>query len=288
MAFEPDGIMISIERIFPLKQIKPSVKKSRKYQRIVTSIREVGLVEPLVVHPHNRDNEKYLLLDGHLRLEALMDLGHKEVLCLISTDDEAFTYNHKVSYLSTIQEHFMVLRAIENGVSEERIAQTLNVDVRKIREKRSLLDGICSEAVELLKDKKITPGGLRMLRKVKPMRQIELAELMIATNNYTVPYVRALLAATPQDQLNEQEKQKKVQGLSHEEMARMEKEMESLEREFRIVEESYGPNVLNLVVARRYLTRLIDNAGVIRYLSQNYPEMLMEFEKIVEAMSLES
>jgi len=288
MAFEPDGIMISIERILPLKQIKPSVKKLKKYQRIVTSVREVGIVEPLVVHPHNREDEKYLLLDGHLRLEALRDLGHKEVLCLISTDDEAFTYNHKVSYLSTIQEHFMVLRAIENGVSEERIAQTLNVDVHKIREKRGLLDGICSEAVELLKDKKITPGGLRVLKKVKPMRQIELAELMIATNNYTVPYAKALLAATPQDQLNEQEKRKKVQGLSQEEMARMEKEMEGLEREFKIVEESYGPNVLNLVVARRYLTKLIDNAGVVRYLSQNHPEMLMEFQKIVEAMSLES
>ena len=70
---------------------------------------------------------------------------------------------------------------------------------------------------------------------------------MLATNNYTVPYVKALLAATPQDQLNEHEKRKKVQGLSQEEMARMEKEMEGLEREFKIVEESYGPNVLRVI-----------------------------------------
>jgi hypothetical protein len=182
----------------------------------------------------------------------------------------------------------MILRAIESGVSEERIAQTLNVDVPMIREKRDLLKGICSEAVELLKDRRIPPNALRILRKVKPIRQIELAELMIATNNYTVPYVKALLAATPQDQLNEHEKRKKVQGLSQEEMARMEREMEGFEREFKVIEESYGPNVLNLVVARRYLTKLLDNASVVRYLSNNYSEMLMEFQKIVEAMSLES
>jgi ParB-like chromosome segregation protein Spo0J len=32
---------------------------------------------------------KYLLLDGHLRIEALKDMGKTDVVCLISTDDEA-------------------------------------------------------------------------------------------------------------------------------------------------------------------------------------------------------
>lgn len=36
-------------------------------------------------------------------------------MCLISDDDEAFTYNHKVNQLSAIQEHFMILRAINAG-----------------------------------------------------------------------------------------------------------------------------------------------------------------------------
>jgi hypothetical protein len=41
-----------------------------------------------------------------------------------------------------IQEHFMILRALEQGVSEERLARALRVDVVSIRKKRHLLLGI--------------------------------------------------------------------------------------------------------------------------------------------------
>ena len=288
MAFEHETLMISIDDILPLKQILPSVKKQKKYRQIVTSTKEVGIVEPLVVYPQNGKEGGYLLLDGHLRLDVLKDLGQKEVLCLISKDDERFSYGVHVNYLSTIQEHFMLLRAIKNGLPEERIATTINVDTAKIRQKQNLLDGICTEAVDLLKDKNITANAIRVFRKVKPIRQIELAELMIAANNYTVPYSKALLAATPKKQLNENEKEKKVAGLSQEEIVRMEKEMESLEREFKVIEESYGPDILNLVVARRYLSNLLDNGHIARFLLRNYPEMLTEIQKIVEAVSLEN
>jgi hypothetical protein len=182
----------------------------------------------------------------------------------------------------------MILRAIKNGVSEIKIAKTLNVDVARIREKRNLLDGICQEAIEFLKEKKISPNALKILKKVQPMRQIELAELMVAANNYTVPYAKALLAATPNDQLLEKDKKKKVEGLSQEEILRMEKEMDGLEKEFKVIEDSYGPNVLNLVVARRYIANLLDNTRVVRYVSQQYPEMFAEFQKIIQATSLES
>jgi len=286
MAFEPQGVILTADRILPLKQIKPSDKKLKKYQRILSSIKEVGVVEPLIVYPQNGQNGKYILLDGHFRFEAMRDLHQDEVLCLISTDDEAFTYNHKVSCLSIIQEHFMILKAIKNGVSENKIAKTLNIDVAKIKEKKNLLDGICAEAIDLLKEKQITPNALKVLKKVLPMRQIEIAELMVAANNYTLPYARALFAATLTNQLTEQDKNKKVEGLSNEEIVRMENEMERLEREFKVIEEPYGPNVLNLVVARRYLTNLLENVRVVRFLSQNYSEVLTEFQKIIEATSL--
>jgi hypothetical protein len=63
-----------------------------------------------------------MLLDGHVRIEVLKDLGIEHVECLVSTDDEAFTYNKRISRLAPIQEHRMILKAIERGVSEEKIA----------------------------------------------------------------------------------------------------------------------------------------------------------------------
>ena len=49
-------------------------------------------------------------------LEALRELAAQNALCLISTDDEAYTYNKRVNRLATVQEHFMILRALERGV----------------------------------------------------------------------------------------------------------------------------------------------------------------------------
>ena len=286
MAFNPDGVKISLDRILPLKKVKPSVKKTVKYRQISTSIREVGVIEHLVVYPQNGSAGNYMLLDGHLRFEVLKEIGQQEVFCLISTDDEAFTYNHKVNRISPIQEHFMILRAIEKGVAEERIAKTLNVDVAKIRQKRNLLENICAEVVELLKDKHFSPNAIRVLKKMKPMRQIEVAELMIAANNYTVLYAQALLAATPKDQLVEQQKPKRIEGLSPEEMARMEKETEILARDFKVVKDSYGKDTLNLVLACGYLSKLLVNSQIVRFLTKHYPDISSEFQQIIEATSL--
>jgi hypothetical protein len=175
---------------------------------------------------------------------------------------------------------------IRQGVSEERIAKTLAVDIAAIRRKRDLLDGICPEAVQLLKEKRACAGAFREMRKVKPMRQIEMAELMVAANNFSASYARCLLAATPQEQLLEPDKPKDVGGLTPEDMSRMEREMANLGQDLRAVEESHGRNVLNLVLVVGYLKKLLDNARVVRYLSQHSAEILAEFQAIVEAQSL--
>jgi len=49
----------------------------------------------------------------------------------------------------------------------------------------------------MLKDKQVALTGFRILKKMKPMRQIEAAQLMVTRNKYTSNYARSLLAATP-------------------------------------------------------------------------------------------
>lgn len=286
LACDSTIVMIPLDQILPTRIVEAPIKRTSKYRCIAASIRELGLIEPLVVHPQSKPPNSYMLLDGHIRLEILRDTGEKSAKCLLSTDDEAFTYNHKVNRLAAIQEHFMIMRAIKSGVDETRIAKTLNVDVSHIKQKRDLLDGICKEAVHLLRDKRVTSGSLRELRKVKPMRQIEMAELMCASRNFSVGYAKCLVAATLQEQMLESDHPKDIRGLTADDMARMEREMETLGREFKIIEESHGRNVLNLVVVVGYLRRLLDNARVVRFLSQNHREILAEFQKLVEIKSL--
>ena len=118
------------------------------------------------------------------------------------------------------------------------------------------------------------------------MRQIEMAELMIAANNFSRRYAECLFAATPQEQLLEPDQPKDVRGLCPEDISRMEREMESVGQDFRLIEESHGRNVLNLVLVMGYLKKLLDNARVVRYLSQHHAEILTVFQKIVETKSL--
>ncbi|MBZ9939284.1 hypothetical protein LB518_23530 [Mesorhizobium sp. BR1-1-16] len=60
-----------------------------------------------------------------------------------------------------------------------------------------------------------------ILKRMKPLRQIEATELMVAANNYTSAYATALLAGTPSNELTGERKSKKVRGVTQEAMARM-------------------------------------------------------------------
>lgn len=286
IGFDTQTVELQLDQIIPLKIVTETVRQSTKFQQISASIREVGIIEPPVVSAGSHAKGRYMLLDGHMRVEVLKDMGETEVTCLISTDDESFTYNKHISRLSTIMEHKMIAKAVARGISEEKIAKALNVDVGNIIRKKNLLKGICAEAVEVLKDKTVPAEVFVILRRMKPFRQIEAAGLMTSAGMYSTSYARALLAATPNNHLINPDKPKKIKGLDEEQMARMENEMANLQREFQLVEESYGGDVLNLTLAKGYLTALLGNAKVVRYLAQNHSEILSQFQKISEMTSL--
>src|ERR1700719_2194283 len=123
LAVERRVLDLALSEILPMRRVLDSIKQTVRYKRVVASITEVGIVEPLVVARRQDDTGPYMLVDGHLRHAALSDLGNSEAPCLIADDDEAFTYNKRVNRLATIQEHYMIVKAIERGVSEEKLAR---------------------------------------------------------------------------------------------------------------------------------------------------------------------
>ena len=287
LGFALEPLSLALDRILPSRRLPQGLDTSRKFKQIRSSIQEIGLIEPLSVTQEMPKTGQHMLLDGHMRLIAMRDLGYAEAQCLVAADDEAYTYNNRINRLSTIQEHFMLRRAIERGVSPERLAKTLSVDISSIIKKMTLLDGICEEATELLKDRQFSPEISRVLRKMKPTRQLECVELMVAANILTVSYAEAMLVATPANLLVDGKKPEKLSGVTQEQMAKMEREMAGIQSQYKSVEQSYGQDVLNLVLARGYLAKLLENKQVARYLKQQQPEVLIEFEAIVKTVSLE-
>ncbi len=284
-AFEFEGVTIRLDKLLPTRMIGEQLKQSVKYRALLASIREVGIVEPLSVFPQK--GGRYLILDGHARVEALRDIGITEGPCLISTKDEGYTYNQKVNRIAPIQANRMILKALDAGVPEERIAKALNLAIGTVRNNRRLLQGICPEAVEMLRDKQVAQETLTLLKKVRPIRQIEMAEIMVAAGTYSAPYARALVMTTTKKQLTDPESPKKIPGIKPEDLARIEHEMQVQEKDFRMLDETYNEHVMALTIARGYLRPLLENGGVVRFLAQNFREYLTEFQRIVESNALE-
>ncbi len=140
---------------------------------------------------------------------------------------------------------------------------------------------------EELKDKSINPSTFDVLRKMRPMRQMEAAELMATAATYTASYAKAILAATKQADLMKPDQPKRVSGLTAEQMTRMEREMAGLQEDVKAVEARYGDDMLHLVIAAGYLAKLVGNRNIRRYLGQHHPEILEEFTAIIASASLD-
>ena len=279
-AFERQIIPVPLDRILPTRTLDRDIEQSKKYTTILTSIRELGVIEPLAVHRQHTNVDgaaAFVLLDGHLRLYALKALGASEALCLLSTDDEGFTYNRQINRLTPVQEHKMILTAIHKGISPALIAKVLGINVERIHERQHLLDGIAPEVVEMLKVKMVSQDVFRTLRKMKPMRQIEAVELMVSANCFTQTYASMVLAATRPEMLIEK-KSKLSAEVSVEEIARMEREMEKLYHDYKVVEDTLGETMLILVVAKGYIARLLRNETISGYLKRCHGELLDELK----------
>ncbi|MFY8099377.1 MAG: plasmid partitioning protein RepB C-terminal domain-containing protein [Allorhizobium sp.] len=287
ISFESKVLRIPVSSILPLRPMTKRILVSKRYGRIAVSVHEIGVIEPLAVTKADADG-RHMLLDGHLRLNALRERGEASAICIVSDDDEAFTYNKRVNRLATVQEHYMISRAIDRGVPPGMIATALGLDEKAVMRRRNLLDGIAEGAVEILKDRPVNPAVFDVLRRMKGYRQVETAELMASMNNFTANYAKAILAATRQQDLARPDRPKTMTGVTAEQMARMERELEKLNQDYRGIEATFGDDVLRLVLASRYLGRLIENANVANYLESRHPDILREFRSIVAASSLDA
>lgn len=285
-AFEREVLAIPLDQIVSTRSFATRIEASKKYMSILASVRELGVIEPIAVHRESGvgDGIRYLVLDGHLRLMALKSLGATHALCLVASDDEGFTYNRQVNRLTPIQEHRMILSAIQKGTSGARIAQALDVNVEHIRRRQQLLDGIAPEVVEMLKDRQINQHAFGALKKMKPMRQIETAEMMLSANCFTTVYAKMMLAATRPDQLAKPVRPPKSRTTA-EDISRLEREMDKLSRDYRLVEDTMGETMLVLVIAKGYVSRLLRNEAIAEFLQLNYEDLVKELASVMDSMT---
>jgi hypothetical protein len=182
-----------------------------------------------------------------------------------------------------------VLPPVYQRESEKQRLLVKKSDFTQIRARFRLLDGICTEAADALKDTNCSMKVFDLLRRMTALRQIEAADLMIGQNNFSLMFARALLAATTEEQLvpaGKKARKPDVTGPTSQQISRMERELAALQTQVKSVEETYGIDNLHLTFARGYLGKLLANARIVRWLSVHRAEYLTEFQRIAEIDSL--
>jgi hypothetical protein len=106
---------------------------------------------------------------------------------------------------------------------------------------------------------------------MKPLRQIEAAEHMIASNIFTASFLKAILAVTKSEMLVEAPR---GTSASCAKANSLEREHEGLVRNLKSIENSYGMDMLTLAVSLKYLGRVLANTAVNSYLATKNPEAL--------------
>ncbi len=68
----------------------------------------------------------------------------------------------------------------------------------------------------------------------------------------------------------------------------MEREMGNLQGQYKLVEQTYGQDMLNLVLAKGYLARLLENESLHRYASSDVPrrKFIGNFQELRQKISL--
>jgi hypothetical protein len=107
---------------------------------------------------------------------------------------------------------------------------------------------------------------------MKPLRQIEAAAHMIASNNFTLPFQRAILLVTKPEMLNKRDLKGRLLSVHGPANALLAREHEGLVRGLNAVECSFGSDMLCLAVSLKYLERIAKNPKIKRYLEATCPE----------------
>jgi ParB family transcriptional regulator, chromosome partitioning protein len=268
------GIDISIVKLVP----RSERKVAKKYRaRIESSLRAVGLIEPLIVYPLK---DGYEILDGVLRYRILLDMGVESVPCLIHSTRDGFTGNRMVNQLSASQEMRMLRKSLEE-LDEKTIANALGIQSIGHRLNKGLLDKLHPEAVKAFNANKINIQTAKELINVKPERQQEILQLMDKCNDYSTVFARGLVLKTPVAKRVKPTNSRTPWTKADEKKSQLLKKLQEAEQQqdfYTGLYRQYTTNLLKLVI---YVRSLMNNAEVKSHLQNHHADLTRIFEEIL-------
>ncbi len=268
------GIDVPVMRLRPLRERKIT---KREYDRIVASIKAVGLIEPLVIYP---EGDGYVILDGAQCYRALVELGIEVVPYILGKQREAFTGNRMVNRVSPVQEHRMINKSLDE-VDEAAIATALGISRLGHRLKKTLLKQLHPDVAAAFDAGKISRVCARELTHVKPVRQKEILQAMEGYDDYTTPFARTLVVKTPPHQRENRGRKQNPWDRTAQKKNDLLKKLAEAEQKHDFYSQLYKQYTVDLLRLAIYARSLLTNQRVGEYLDQHHPEIVQRFKAII-------
>ena len=173
---------IDIEKIKANENQPRTIFDDEKIAELATSIKENGLIQPLIVRKYNRN---YQIIAGERRYRACKLAGLKTVPCIIKDIDDkqmdtyAIIENIQREYLTPIEEANAYKTLIDTyGMSQTELANKVGKKQSTIANKLRLLK-LSDEVKDALKSKQITERHARAMLSLQPEKQEEVLHEVI-------------------------------------------------------------------------------------------------------------
>ena len=271
------GADVDIDKLVPLQERKVNFRAKNGYRKILASIREIGLIEPLCVF---QEDGVFVILDGYVRYRACEELGVKTVPCLVYPDKEAYTFNRMVNSLSPTQEARMLRRSLES-IEEPTIAKVLGLRRITPRLGATVSKQLRPDVLKALDKGLIGLGCAREFTYVKPKRQLEILKEMERTRDYGISFVRALVLRTPPAQRNRTKKRKSPWDKNPAQKRELVTKLEAIEKRYDFYSSLYRQYTTDLLKLCIYVRKLVVNEKIRDRLNTTTPEVLQCFESIL-------
>ena len=278
--FEVNGTDVPLDSLEPLRE-RPDLntKKHKGFQRILSSIQSIGLIEPLCVYP---ENGGYVILDGYLRYLACIELGHETVPCIVYEDKEAYTFNRMVNRLSGYQEIRMLRRSLET-LDEKTIASTFGIKTIRYRLAPKLVEVLHPKVAQAFEQDLLGKAAAMEMACVKPPRQEDMLKEMKRVNDFSPAFIRALILKTPQELRTPNRNPRK--GWSNDKGKRRElvARLEEAEKQHDFYTGLYRQYSADLLKMSLYVRKVITTPAIQAHLQQHQAGTLQELHEIVLA-----
>ncbi len=270
-----NGQDIPMVKLVPLTERRVA---KRAYEKIAASIQACGLLDPLIVYC---DGSQYVILDGHLRYQILLELGVEIVPCIVWKEKEAFTPNRMVNHLSQAQEARMIRKSLDE-LDEKTIAKALGLTQIKHRLNGNLQNKLHPKVAAAYESERLTTACAKELGFVTHKRQEEILKTMEGYNDYGVTMARAMVLKTPASQRAKIRTGTKTpwsrNGSNQNNLLKKLQDAEEQHDFYSTIYRQYSINLLKLVV---YVRRLLVNPRMREFLDKKYPDTVAEFEAII-------